>query len=121
MEFLESIFSSNNVARTLQLRIQLHHMQKGNSTITDYLSKIKNISNSLAAAAQPVSDVDLVLNALISLGLEYDGFTIAITSRPSLPTFTELYALLLQQEIRVEQDNLHRVSPENNVVAFVAR
>ncbi|KAI3949981.1 hypothetical protein MKW92_017093 [Papaver armeniacum] len=116
--FLESSFASNNYARTLQLRIQLHHMQKGNSTITDYLSKIKNISDSLAAAAQPVSEPDLVLNALRELGPEYDSFTIAITARPPLPTFSELYALFLQQEIRI---NLYSIPPENNASAFLAR
>ncbi|KAI3981691.1 hypothetical protein MKX01_020634 [Papaver californicum] len=94
-DYLESSFASKNVARSLQLRIQLHHMQKGNSTITDYLSKIKNMFDSLAAASQSFYNLDLVLNALRGLGPEYDGFTIAIKAHPLLPTFSKLYALIL--------------------------
>ncbi|KAI3941766.1 hypothetical protein MKW92_023444, partial [Papaver armeniacum] len=48
------------------------------------------------------------------LGPEYDGFTIAITARPSLPTFSELHALLLQQEIQIDHDNLHGIPPSSN-------
>ncbi|KAI3974578.1 hypothetical protein MKX01_020350, partial [Papaver californicum] len=103
----ESYFASNNAARVLQLRTQLHNLQKEKSTITDYLSRIKTISDSLADTAQPVSDMDLVLNALRGLGPEYDGFNTSITARPPLPTFIELYVLLLQQEIRIDHDNLH--------------
>ncbi|KAI3983912.1 hypothetical protein MKX01_011620 [Papaver californicum] len=120
-DYLESSFTSNNVAHALQLRIQLHHMQKGNSSITEYLSIIKNISDLLVVASQSVSDLDLVLNALKGLSHEYDAFTIAITGRLPLPTFSELYALLLQQEIRIYHDNIHRVPPENNVASFDAR
>ncbi|RZC91800.1 hypothetical protein C5167_027865 [Papaver somniferum] len=51
------------------------------------------------------------------------GKTTARDSRLVLhfPPSLELYALLLQQEIRVEHDNLHRLPPENNAAAFVAR
>ncbi|OVA07089.1 hypothetical protein BVC80_1119g4 [Macleaya cordata] len=116
---LEKSFADQNNARVLQLKCQLQRIQRGNQTIADYLSQIKSIADSLAAADNRVSDMDLVLYVLHGLGPEYEPFYTAITTRPPLPTFNELYSLLLTQETRLQhlQQNHSEIT---QTTAFVA-
>ncbi|XP_075103758.1 uncharacterized protein LOC142178326 [Nicotiana tabacum] len=61
---LETMFASQSRARLMQLRLQLQTTKKGSSTMVNYLQKMKTLADNLAAAAQPVTNDDLVLHIL---------------------------------------------------------
>ncbi|OVA07312.1 hypothetical protein BVC80_1603g22 [Macleaya cordata] len=87
-QYLESSFASQVTARTHNLQTQLQQIQRGTQTITDYLAKIKSLSDALAHTPTPVPDAVLVQNTLRGLGSEYDQFVTAIETRETLPTFS---------------------------------
>ncbi|OVA02974.1 hypothetical protein BVC80_8755g21 [Macleaya cordata] len=118
--YLEASFSSQNTARFFHLQNLLATIRKDNLSITDYLHKIKTTADSLASVLKPVSDLDLVSHALRGLGPDYESFTTAIYTRSVFPTFTELTALLLNQEARLEH-LLHQQQTLPHSTAFVAR
>ncbi|OVA07224.1 hypothetical protein BVC80_1609g3 [Macleaya cordata] len=87
-----------------------------------YVLNIKQISNSLASSLEPVSDLELVSTTLRGLGPDYAPFYAAITTRPTLPSFTELHALLLHYESHLShlQQLQHHVSDLQNPTSFYA-
>nr|DAD38593.1 TPA_asm: hypothetical protein HUJ06_012915 [Nelumbo nucifera] len=71
-------------------------------TKPEHLLKMRNIVDALAAADQPMSEMDLVLIVLGGLGADYAALTTTITVRASEYTFDEVQALLLNHEIRLD-------------------
>ncbi|KAJ8614187.1 hypothetical protein MRB53_036663 [Persea americana] len=70
------------------------------------------ITDSLAAIQCPVSDEDKVLHILSGLGPSYEMFvTSSVCAKPPMPTFEDLRALLLNQEIRLSQTSQSSQSP----------
>ena len=55
-------------------------MKKRSMTILDYVLKLKSLVECLAAAGQPVSDRDLLMNIMEGLGNEYDAVIVTITA-----------------------------------------
>ena len=53
---LENLFAQQSKARALQLRHEIQNTKKGNLTISEYVLKMKTISESLAAAGQALSE-----------------------------------------------------------------
>ncbi|KAI3985127.1 hypothetical protein MKX01_027213 [Papaver californicum] len=82
-EYMESTFSSQVTAHNHHLRVQLQTIQKLNSSITEFLNKLKTISDALATTPSSISDADLVANTLRGLGPYYKS----IENREKLPTF----------------------------------
>ncbi|KAG5601256.1 hypothetical protein H5410_032626 [Solanum commersonii] len=58
--YLSNLYQSQSRARVMQLRHQLQTTTKGSSTIMDYVDKKRTISHSLALAARPISDEELM-------------------------------------------------------------
>ncbi|RZC84619.1 hypothetical protein C5167_047404 [Papaver somniferum] len=89
----KSTGSVSSPCRTrLQLKGDLSTIQKGNSSISEYVSIIKEIADAL----EPVSDLELVSATRRGLGDDWINIYNAIRCRSTLPTFSELHALLLQ-------------------------
>ncbi|KAL5837719.1 hypothetical protein ACOSQ3_014888 [Xanthoceras sorbifolium] len=80
--------------------------RKGSMSMTDYVQKIKNYADSLAAAGHAIIEQDVLLNVLNGLGNEYDPVVIHITSIEDVISLSEAQYLLLTQEQRLEQQNL---------------
>lgn len=86
--------------------------KKGTLSISDYFINFKVITDSLAAIQCPVSDEDKVLHILSGLGPSYEMFvTSSVCAKPPMPTFEDLRALLLNQEIRLSQTSQSSQSP----------
>ncbi|XP_026438850.1 prolyl 4-hydroxylase 1-like [Papaver somniferum] len=81
----------------LQLKANLSTIQKGNSSISEYFCKIKEIADALASVHEPLSDLDLVSATLRGLGDDWIDIYAAIRHRSTVPTISELHALLLQR------------------------
>ncbi|KAI3934669.1 hypothetical protein MKX01_012209 [Papaver californicum] len=93
---VSSLCRSTRSRTRLQLKANLSTVQKGNSSISEYVSKIKEIADALASVLEPVSDLELVCTILRGLGDDWINIYAAIRHRSTVPTFSELHALLLQ-------------------------
>ncbi|KAB2629117.1 hypothetical protein D8674_033912 [Pyrus ussuriensis x Pyrus communis] len=63
------------------------------ASMTDYLNSIKDVSDKLAAAGEPISDSDLVAYILAGLPDEYESFVDSIETRTESVNGDELHAL----------------------------
>ncbi|WP_353623129.1 hypothetical protein, partial [Escherichia coli] len=98
---LVKLYSTNTKARKMQLKQELHMVQKSKLTINEYSLKVKGIADALASIGSPVEDDDLVSVTLNGLGKEYDQFRTSIRTRENFPNFQDLIALLISEEMNV--------------------
>lgn len=75
---LERRFISLSRSHIIQLKTQLQVIKKGNHSITEYIQKIKHLSDILAAVSCPVDDEDLIIHTLNGLPSEYGPFKTSI-------------------------------------------
>ncbi|KAI9195735.1 hypothetical protein LWI28_017622 [Acer negundo] len=88
----------------MQLKLQLHTLKKGTSSMTEYLMKKKSLIDALLYSGNVMSDDDKIMYVLGGLGPEYDPFVIPITSINGCYSLPEITALLLTtHESRLEQ------------------
>ncbi|KAM1806086.1 hypothetical protein ACFX11_029271 [Malus domestica] len=78
---LERRFSGASRTHIHSLHSKIQTIQKGDSSMTDYLNSFKEISDKLAAAGDPISESDLVAYILSGLSDEYDSFVDSIETR----------------------------------------
>ena len=90
---LEQNFSAKSKARALQLRLSLQTMKKDNSSVEDYILKMKSLALSLMAAGQQITDDELILYILGGLGSEFEDVIVNLTSRESI-TLQEVQYIL---------------------------
>ncbi|KAM1639364.1 hypothetical protein ACFXTN_008660 [Malus domestica] len=100
---LERRFSGASHTHVHSLRSKIQKIQKGDSSMTDFLHSIKDISNKLAAAGEPLSESDLVAYILSGLPDEYESFIDSIKTRNESVTADELHGLLLSKEISLQK------------------
>jgi hypothetical protein len=101
-ESLEKMFASQAHVRIMQVHFQLATLKKGNSSVTDYFHKLKNLSDTLAACGQPLNDFEAVSFLLSGLGSEFDPLVTSVTTRVDPISRDDIYDLLLAHEMRLE-------------------
>ncbi len=69
--------------------------------ISDYSTKVKNLTDAFASIGAPVDDEDLVAVTLNGLGKNYSQFRTSIAIRETFPDFQDLITLLISEEMRV--------------------
>lgn len=89
----------------MQLKQQFQTLKNGGLSITDYLDKMKGITDALKAIAHLVFEYDLCNQILNGLGLEYDSIYVSIINRKALISFEELFGQLITFELRLEAHN----------------
>ncbi|KAH0662336.1 hypothetical protein KY284_027267 [Solanum tuberosum] len=102
--YLSNLYQSQSRARVMQLRHQLQTTTKGSSTIMDYVDKKRTISHSLALAARPISDEELMSAILFGLDSSYGPFRSAINPQLDNLTTDSLLGLLLQEEEKLAEE-----------------
>ncbi|KAL5827956.1 hypothetical protein ACOSQ3_019798 [Xanthoceras sorbifolium] len=100
----ERMYSQHSLAKIMQIRAQIQATKKGSLTITEYVLKLRTMADSLAAAGQPMSDRDLLLNVLQGLGSEYDAVIVNITSQDGI-SLQDAQFQLMSYEARLDQHN----------------
>jgi hypothetical protein len=75
---LVKMYSTNTQAYKMQLKQELHNLQKNNMNINDYSTKVKNLADVRASIGAPVDDEDLVVVTLNGLGKDHSQFRISI-------------------------------------------
>lgn len=113
---LTVLFSSQSKAKVLRYKLQLQTLKKDNLSMKDYLNKIKGLFDTLAACGHLLSDDDQILHVLGGVGLEYDSVVVHVTSQVSSLNFSEVSALLLSHEVRIDS----YTNPADHSVANVS-
>ncbi len=71
------------------------------SDISDYSTKVKNLTYALASIGTPVDDEDLMAITSNGLGKDYSQFRISIAVRKTFSDFQDLITLLISEEMRI--------------------
>ena len=78
---VQGMLTSHPRARSINVRIALANLQKGNSTITEYVGKIRTLFDELVSSGKKVDEEDVVSHILAGLEEEFDLVVSAICSR----------------------------------------
>lgn len=103
-QYLVNRFSSLSRAHVHDLKTKIHNLVKSGS-VSDYLKQLKNLSNKLHAAGDPVSESDLIFYALNGLPQEFGAFKSTIRNRGYPIDFAELATLLEAKEINLNRES----------------
>lgn len=100
---LDNSFSSQSLARSMQIRTQLGAVKKLGDSITVYFNKVKSMSDILASIGQALRPEESMTYLLDGLDEEYDSLVESVLSRATPLSIHELYARLLLTEQRIER------------------
>jgi hypothetical protein len=98
---LVKMYNTNTQARKMQLKQELHNLQKNKMNISDYSTKVKNLVDALASIGAPVDDENLVAVTLNELRKDYNQFRTSIVVRKTFPNFQDVITLLISEEMRI--------------------
>jgi hypothetical protein len=85
----------------MQFKQELHNLQKNKMNISDYSTKVKNLTYALTSIVALVNDEDLVAVTLNGLGKDYSQFRTSIAIRKTFIDFQDLITLLISEEMRI--------------------
>ncbi|XP_057993071.1 uncharacterized protein LOC131174050 [Hevea brasiliensis] len=97
---LEQSFAVGNTAQVRHLKHAIHHLERNTDSIEVYMQRAKSLSNQLLALNNPISSDDLVGAILDGLGQDYRPFVRSIEAKLQMPSYDELYGLLLSEELQ---------------------
>lgn len=86
-----------------QLRSELRRLTKGSLTITELMTRSRDISESLTSIGDPVPLRNLIEIVLDSLPEDYDSIVAAVNSKDDVSSLEELESSLLAHESRLEK------------------
>ena len=111
-------YTSVSRSNILNLKKQLHDVKKNTDTVTQYLQRIKESRDKLAAVVTIVDDKDLLHIVLKGLSSKYESFSTAMLTKSDPVSFEELHVLMITQEelLKSSQEN----SKENSIMAMAA-
>jgi len=89
--------------RSRQLRSELRTITKGSRSITDFIARIRSISESLMSIGDPVPHCDLIETVLEALPEEFNPIVATVNSQAEVISLDELESQLLTQEARNEK------------------
>ncbi|KAL5815885.1 hypothetical protein ACOSQ3_024263 [Xanthoceras sorbifolium] len=98
------MLSQQSMAKVLQLKQQLQGLNKGASSINDYILKVRGIGDGLQSVGQAVSDRDFLLNVLNGLGHEYHPVVLLVSQQHGITLHEAQYMLTIHEQ-RIEHLN----------------
>jgi hypothetical protein len=72
---------SRSRARTVNTRIALATTQKGNMSVSEYITKMKSHAHEMASVKKPIDEEELVSYILVGLDIEFNSVVFAFCSR----------------------------------------
>jgi hypothetical protein len=109
-------YTSISRSNIMNLKKQLHDVKKNTDTITQYLQRIKEAIDKLAAVGTLVDDEDLLHIVLKGLPSEYESFSSAMLTKNESVSFEELNVLMISQEELLKSSQAN--SKENSIMAM---
>jgi hypothetical protein len=101
-EAVEEMFASKSQAKITNLRIALAISKKLNLSTSDFLTKMQEIADELAAAGAPISDGEHVSFVLAGLGAGYNALVAALGVATTPIKLSALYSQLHAYDQRQE-------------------
>jgi hypothetical protein len=95
---IEGMYTSGTRARSVNIRIALATMKRGNDSITEYISKARTLADDMSLAGKKIDDEELISYILAGLDFEYNSVVSALVARPDELTIPEVYSQLLSYE-----------------------
>ncbi|CAN6310998.1 unnamed protein product [Urochloa humidicola] len=99
---VEEIFSSTTRARSMNTRIALTNLKKGNMSVTAYMTKMKALADELAAAGKPLGDEEFTAFVVNGLDEDYNPLVSALMARIEPIVYNELLSQLISFEGRLK-------------------
>jgi hypothetical protein len=117
---LANRFASKSQSRISHLKRQLHNLQQGSQTYTEYLRTAKSLTDQLTVIGHQIPDEDLISFILSGLNSSYNIFVqfYSLTTRDNCLTFEDFQAELLTHEILIENQNSTMQSDVGNSAFF---
>ena len=103
------LFAINTKERKIQLKNELHTVEKKSMFINDYALNIKSICDSVASINVTVDDDDKVEVCLHGLGPQYKAFKTSIQTQENIPNFADLVSMLIIEEKTLGEDSSSQV------------
>jgi gag-polypeptide of LTR copia-type len=91
-------YSSQSLAQMMDLKLQIHSLQKGHLSMQQYLDQKRSLADRLRLIGSPVSDTDFQLFILHGLSVDYNPLIVSLNSRSTPVPFNELSGMLLAHE-----------------------
>jgi hypothetical protein len=118
-DVLKGLYETSNANQILFLKTKLLSIKmEANESISNFVSRIKDLSDKLGDIGEKVSSSDLVTITLKGLVQDYKVFISALSARQTPPTFDELAGILLQEEERMKNYDLDSSGSD---LALIAR
>ncbi|XP_072086240.1 uncharacterized protein [Arachis hypogaea] len=86
-----------------QLKAQLKSIKKQGQTASDYILKIKNVTDSLAALGNPLSKEEHVEVLLEGLYEEYQNLLLTVNAKPEIYSLVEVEYLIMSHDDIIEK------------------
>ena len=110
-DHLVSLFESNNTSRKLALRNKLQEVGMYDSdSVNSYLMKVFELRDQLVAIDDPVDDKELVTIAINGLPSSCEPFIQGLCAWKKPTKFDKLWALCVQEEIRLYNKQISEAS-----------
>ena len=98
---IKDMFSSQTCVRSINIRIALASIRKGNMFVAEYVGKMRSLCDEMASTSKPLDDEEILSYNLTGLDIKFNPIVSAIVARVEPITLTELYAQLLSFETRM--------------------
>jgi hypothetical protein len=118
---LDGLYAAQSRACAMQLRMQLTTLKKNDLSATDYFSRVKELTDNLAAAGEPLRDDEIIAYVLTGLPEEYDSLVTSITTRAEPMSLSAVYTNLLSFEVRLLQRQAASQPPSTPLVNYTSR
>jgi hypothetical protein len=89
-------------ARIVNTRIVLSTTKKGNMTMVEYFTKMRQLGDEMAVAGRCIDDDELIEHILAGLDYDYNPAVSTVLARPEPISLNELYSNLLASETRLD-------------------
>ena len=93
----QSLASAHTKSRTIYLKQEFHNTRKGEMKMDQYLLKMKNFADKLKLAGSPISNLDLMIQTLNGLDVDYNLVVVKLSNQINL-SWVYLRAQLLAFE-----------------------
>jgi hypothetical protein len=98
---IQSMFSSQTRARSVNTCLQLVTTQKGRMTVAEYVNKMRSLADEMAVVGRTLEKEEPIEYILTGLSHEYDPIVSTVITKTSALSVSELYAQLLAFETRL--------------------
>jgi hypothetical protein len=107
------MYNINTQARKMQLKKELHNLQKNKMNVNDYSTKVKNLTEALASIRVAIDDENLVAVTLNGFGKYYSQFRISTIVQETFLNFQDLITLLISEEMKIVSTSSNGGSQES--------